>query len=177
MENSVLSGKVSKEYTLRKPCSLEMRKLNERKKALEEKDKEREDKLRQKQIEHQLYEEELSKQKEKEFLETKRNQEKKNQKVLKRQEKEIGNVKKRADIEKQLRYELQNERYKYHLIHHHHDLYVDKSLLNLNEQVSSNSYKPKLEYVFKKIIYSPEFNKMSGRYDQELKRGINENKK
>jgi hypothetical protein len=54
---------------------------------------------------------------------------------------------------------------------------VDKSLLNLNEQVSSNSYKPKLEYVFKKIIYSPEFNKMSGRYDKELKRGINENKK
>ena len=94
-----------------------------------------------------------------------------------KEEKEISNVKKRADIEKQLRYELQNERYKYHLIHHHHDLYVDKSLLNLNEQVSSNSYKPKLEYVFKKIIYSPEFNKMSGRYDQELKRGINENKK
>ena len=86
-------------------------------------------------------------------------------------------VSKKEEIEKKLLYELENDRYKYHLIHHHHDLFVDKSIFNLNEQVSSSSYKPKLEYIFKKIIYSPEFNKMSGRYDQEKKRGINKNKK
>ena len=79
-----------------------MRKLNERKKALEEKDKERENKLKQKQIEHQLYEEELNKQKEIELMEAKRNKDKKNQKVLKRQEdnkekieKDLENLKKK----------------------------------------------------------------------------------
>ena len=86
--------------------NLEMRKLNQRRKALEEKDKEREDRLRQKQLEHQLYEEELSRQKQKEFLETKRNQERKNQKVLKRQENNKEKIEK--DLE-QLKNKLKNK--------------------------------------------------------------------
>ena len=61
-----------------------------------------------------------------------------------------------------------NNKYKYHLIHHHHDHYVDKSLLKANEaEPACTSYNPKMEYIYKKIIYSPEFKKMSGRYDQE----------
>ena len=112
-------------------------------------------------------------------LQQKINQNKKKEESEEKEEneehKDIRTQKK--DMERQLKYELENERYKYHLIHHHHDLMFDKSLLNLNDQVSSSSYKPKLEYIFKKIIYSPEFNKMSGRYDQERKKILNENKK
>ena len=91
--------------------------------------------------------------------------------------KEKNEAKEREKMEKQLVYDLANERYKYHLMHHHHDLYMDKSLINSNRQISSTTYKPKLELIFKKIVYSPEFNKMVGRYDQEEKRGINENNK
>jgi len=61
-----------------------------------------------------------------------------------------------------------HNKYKYHLIHHHHDHYVDKNLLNANDaEPACTSYNPKMEYIYKKIIYSPEFKKMSGRYDQE----------
>ena len=91
--------------------------------------------------------------------------------------KENEEEKKKADIEREINFELENEKYKYHLIHHHHDLLISKSLIDLYDQVSSNSYKPKLEFIFKKIIYSPEFNKMSGRYDQENKRGKIEQQK
>ena len=91
--------------------------------------------------------------------------------------KENEEEKKKADIEREINFELENEKYKYHLIHHHHDLLISKSLIDLYDQVSSNSYKPKLEFIFKKIIYSPEFNKMSGRYDQEKKRGKIEQQK
>ena len=73
-------------------------------------------------------------------------------------------------------YESENGRYKYHLIHHKHDYYIDKSIYNLNNQVSNNSYQPKLDLIFKKIIYSPEFGKMTGRYDQENKKDKIENK-
>ena len=91
--------------------------------------------------------------------------------------KENEEEKKKADIEREINFELENEKYKYHLIHHQHDLLISKSLIDLYDQVSSNSYKPKLEFIFKKIIYSPEFNKMSGRYDQEKKRGKIEQQK
>ena len=61
-----------------------------------------------------------------------------------------------------------NDKYKYHLIHHHHDHYIDKALLKANEgQLACTSYNPKMEYIYKKIIYCPQFKKMSGRYDQE----------
>ena len=97
------------------------------------------------------------------------------EKNSKEKNKEISQNK--AEREKQLMYELENQKFKYHLMHHHHDLWVDKSLLNLNDQVSSNSYKPKLNYIFRKIIYSPEFQKMSGRYDVENLRNKIEKKK
>ncbi len=57
-------------------------------------------------------------------------------------------------------------KYKYHLIHHHHDHYFNKSLLNLNAvEPACTSYNPRMEYIYKKIIYSPKFNKMIGRYE------------
>ena len=76
-----------------------------------------------------------------------------------------------------INYEVENGRYKYHLIHHQHDYNINKSLNNfLNNQISNNSYKPKVEFIFKKIIYSPEFAKMSGRLDKENKKIKIENK-
>ena len=75
-----------------------------------------------------------------------------------------------------INYGIENGRYKYHIIHHKHDYIINKSLSNFHNQVSSNSYKPKLEFIFKKIIYSPEFAKMSGRFDQENKKNKIENK-
>ena len=116
-------------------------------------------------------------------LEQKKNKKKKKEDKSESEKKENKKVKeenlakKRAAIEKKLLYGMVNERYKYHLLHHHHDQFMDKSLLNLNEQVSSSSYKPKLDFIFKKLVYSREFDKISGRYDQELKKGLNENKK
>ena len=116
-------------------------------------------------------------------LEQKKNKKKKKEDKSESEKKENKKVKeenlakKRAAIEKKLLYGMVNERYKYHLLHHHHDQFMDKSLLNLNEQVSSSSYKPKLDFIFKKLVYSREFDKISGRYDQELKKGLNDNKK
>ena len=101
---------------------------------------------------------------------------KKNKKIQEKKSKDETKEQK-EDLENKLKYELGNERYKYHLIHHHHDYIINsKSIYNPYEQVSRNSYKPKLEFLFKKIIYSPEFNKMSGRYDQENKKDKIENK-
>ena len=69
---------------------------------------------------------------------------------------------------KSLLEKFDNERFKYHLIHHHHDYYLDQALLKANTgQVASTSYNPKMEYIYKKILYCPEFKKMSGRYDKE----------
>ena len=100
----------------------------------------------------------------------------KNQEVEKQKDEALKS-KQRQEIEKQLIYDLSNERYRYHLMHHHHDLYVDKSLINSNQQSSGASYLPKVDLIFKKLVYSPEFGKMVGRYDQETKKGIKENNK
>lgn len=72
--------------------------------------------------------------------------------------------------EKKLMEKFNEDKFKYHLIHHYHDYYLDKSLkqMSLNKaNHSSICYNPKLEYIFKKINYSPEFKKMRGRYDQQ----------
>ena len=69
---------------------------------------------------------------------------------------------------KKLVNQFDNDKYKYHLIHHHHDYSLDKALMNINGgQPTCTSYNPKMEYVYKKIIYTPQFKKMIGRYDQE----------
>lgn len=61
-----------------------------------------------------------------------------------------------------------DDKFKYHLIHHYHDYYLDKSLISSNKvEQSCINYYPKMEYIFKKINYSPEFKKMRGRYDQQ----------
>ena len=78
----------------------------------------------------------------------------KNQEVEKQKDEALKS-KQRQEIEKQLIYDLSNERYRYHLMHHHHDLYVDKSLINSNQQSSGASYLPKVDLIFKKLVYSP----------------------
>ena len=74
----------------------------------------------------------------------------------------------KRNSKKKLLDKFDNDKFKYHLIHHHHDYYLDKALLNANgAEPACTSYNPKMEYIFKKIIYSPEFKKMSGRYDHD----------
>ena len=74
-----------KKEVQKKKTAEELKKLNERKKALEKQDKIREEKIKQKQIEQTKYEQEYAKQKEKEFLESKKLAEKKNNQILERQ--------------------------------------------------------------------------------------------
>jgi hypothetical protein len=87
------------------------------------------------------------------------------------EQKEISQYKKEENkkiSKKKILDRFENDKFKYHLIHHHHDYYLDKALLNANgAEPACTSYNPKMEYIFKKIIYSPEFKKMSGRYDHD----------
>ena len=70
------------------------------------------------------------------------------------------------------------EKFKYHLIHHVHDLNCDETIYkNIGNETSGASYNPKFDAIYKKIIISPKFGKMSGRYDMEKIREIFEKKK
>jgi len=64
-----------------------------------------------------------------------------------------------------------NFSYYYHLLHHtHNDNYYienDKNEIILGPEVNATRYNPKLEYIYKKTIYSPSFKLMNGRYDKE----------
>lgn len=85
-----------------------------------------------------------------------------------------------SDIdEKNLDRKLHKEKFRYHLIHHNVDYRDDTKLIRKkkeNEGPSSSSYHPKMEYVFKKLIYSPQFHKMCGRYDYDILRSQIEEK-
>ena len=85
------------------------------------------------------------------------------EKIMKEDNNNNNNNSKKRLIDK-----FNNDKFKYHLIHHHHDYYLEKNLPNLNKlEPECTSYNPKMEYIYKKIIFSPEFKKMSGRYDQD----------
>ena len=64
-----------------------------------------------------------------------------------------------------------NFSYYYHLLHHtHNDNYYIENAKNeiiLGPEVNATRYNPKLEYIYKKTIYSPSFKLMNGRYDKE----------
>jgi hypothetical protein len=64
-----------------------------------------------------------------------------------------------------------NFSYYYHLLHHtHNDNYYienNKNEIILGPEVNATRYNPKLEYIYKKTIYSPSFKLMYGRYDKE----------
>ena len=80
---------------------------------------------------------------------------------------------KKKNSKRQLLTKFEKDKFKYHLIHHHHDFYMDKSIYNIGGEPACTSYNPQKERIYKKIIYSPEFKKMSGRYDiEELKEKI-----
>ncbi len=88
-----------------------------------------------------------------------------------KRQKEIRNEGNNKD---QLLNKYNENKYKYHLVHHYRDLYESKYLSNANAaEPSCPTYNPKMEYLYKKIIYSPEFKKMSGRYDlDKLKKKV-----
>ena len=61
------------------------------------------------------------------------------------------------------------EKFKYHMIHHLHDLSCDDTIYKrLGNEASCASYNPKFNAIYRKIIFSPKFGKMSGRYDMEI---------
>ena len=69
------------------------------------------------------------------------------------------------------------EKFKYHLLHHLHDLNCDDTIYKrIGNETSCASYNPKFEAIYRKIIFSPKFGKMSGRYDSEKMREIFEKK-
>lgn len=68
-------------------------------------------------------------------------------------------------------YEKSFDKYKYHLLHHNEtniDMFEKRKV-----QPSCTRYNPKLDYIYKKIIYSIPFKKISGR---QIKSEINKNK-
>ena len=61
--------------------------------------------------------------------------------------------------------------YYYHLLHHTDNSNYfsdDNNLIIFGPEVNATRYNPKLEFIYKKIIYSPSFKLMSGRYDQQF---------
>ena len=69
------------------------------------------------------------------------------------------------------------EKFKYHMIHHLHDLSCDDTIYKrLGNEASCASYNPKFSAIYRKIIFSPKFWKMSGRYDMEKMKEIFEKK-
>ena len=61
--------------------------------------------------------------------------------------------------------------YYYHLLHHTDNsnyFSEDNNMIILGPEVNATRYNPKLEFIYKKIIYSPSFKLMSGRYDQQF---------
>ena len=64
-----------------------------------------------------------------------------------------------------------NYSYYYHLLHHtqNDNYYIEnnKDKIIFGPEVNATRYNPKLEYIYKKTIYSPSFKLMNGRYDKE----------
>ena len=64
-----------------------------------------------------------------------------------------------------------NFSYYYHLLHHtdNANYYAEnnKNEIIFGPEVNATRYNPKLEYIYPKLIYSPSFKLMNGRFDQE----------
>ena len=100
-------------------------------------------------------------------------------KIKKNEYEEENNKKPLEDINKiNAKKELQkimdsgfNFNYYHHLFHHTSDAnFYSENVKNefiLGPEINATRYSPNLEYVYKKIIYSPSFKLMSGRQDKE----------
>ena len=74
---------------------------------------------------------------------------------------------------KKLMYSNYRFGYYYHLLHHtdNSNYYIENNNNNSvisGPSVNATRYNPKLDFIFPKLIYSPSFKFMSGRYDQEI---------
>ena len=63
--------------------------------------------------------------------------------------------------------------YYYHLLHHtdnsnYYSEDENNNMIIFGPEVNATRYNPKLEYIYPKIIYSPSFKLMSGRYDYQI---------
>ena len=119
----------------------------------------------------------------------KEEKEEENLEIKEKQEKEDKNVNenKNEDIHKIIaKNELQkiidsgnNFSYYYHLLRHTYNAnyYIEngKNEIILGPDVNATRYNPKLEYIYKKTIYSPSFKLMNGRNDKEKLRELLKN--
>jgi hypothetical protein len=95
-------------------------------------------------------------------------------------EKKISNQTKAKEELKKLIHSSNKFNYYYHLLHHtdNSNYYSEdeNNLIIFGPEVNATRYNPKLEYIYPKIIYSPSFKLMSGRYDQQFLSAIVRNK-
>jgi len=77
----------------------------------------------------------------------------------------------KEELKKLLLFNNSKFSYYYHLLHHtdNSNFYLDmNNNIIFGPEVNATRYNPKLEFIYPKIIYSPSFKLMSGRYDQEI---------
>ena len=87
-------------------------------------------------------------------------------------EKKMSNEAKAKEELKKLIHSNNKFNYYYHLLHHkdNSNYFSDNegNIIIFGPEVNATRYNPKLEYIYPKIIYSPSFKLMSGRYDQQI---------
>lgn len=87
-------------------------------------------------------------------------------------DKPISNETKAKEELKKLIHSSNKFNYYYHLLHHtdNSNYFSDdeNNMIIFGPEVNATRYNPKLEYIYPKIIYSPSFKLMSGRYDQQI---------
>ena len=87
-------------------------------------------------------------------------------------EKKMSNEAKAKEELKKLIHSNNKFNYYYHLLHHtdNSNYFSDEegNIIIFGPEVNATRYNPKLEYIYPKIIYSPSFKLMSGRYDQQI---------
>ena len=87
-------------------------------------------------------------------------------------ERKMSNEAKAKEELKKLIHSNSKFNYYYHLLHHtdNSNYFSDDegNIIIFGPEVNATRYNPKLEYIYPKIIYSPSFKLMSGRYDQKI---------
>ena len=80
-------------------------------------------------------------------------------------------IRAKEELKKLLLFNSSKFSYYYHLLHHtdNSNYYSDmEDNIIFGPEVNATRYNPKLEFIYPKIIYSPSFKLMSGRYDQQI---------
>lgn len=80
-------------------------------------------------------------------------------------------IRAKEELKKLLLFNSNKFSYYYHLLHHtdNSNYYsdIDDNII-FGPEVNATRYNPKLDFIYPKIIYSPSFKLMSGRYDQQI---------